>query len=278
MPELPEVETVVRNLRPVLVGHVIQGMWHDWGRVLQHDDPVDLADRMRGQRFRAVERRAKYILCHLDHDTLVFHLKMTGRLYVTDAHAQHDADRWVHFRLDLDGGKQLRFSDARKFGRVYLTPEPNAFTEQLGPEPLDNGFTLHYLKEIFASRKRAIKPLLMDQTLIAGIGNIYADESLFRAGVHPLRPANSLTEAEIQRLHGTIRDALQAGIDHEGASINWYRKPDGSKGESQNHFLVYGQQGKPCQVCGTELVKIRVAQRGTHYCPTCQPLDNPTTS
>ncbi len=272
MPELPEVETVVRNLREPLIGRQVEGMWYDWGKTLHSPAPDQFAARIAGQTFRAVDRRAKYILCHLDHDTLVVHLKMTGRLYVTDAGAVHDADRWVHFRLDLDAGKQLRFSDSRKFGRVYLTGDVNTITGKLGPEPLEDAFTPEGFAASLTRRKAPIKAVLLDQTVVAGIGNIYADEALHRAKIHPLRPANSLKTDEIAVLTGTIREALQTGINHEGASINWYRKPDGTKGNSQDHFRAYGRTGKPCPNCGTPIEKIVVGQRGTHFCPQCQRL------
>ena len=272
MPELPEVETVVRNLRQPLIGHHVESMWYDWSKTIQTPAPQAFADRIAGQTFRDVQRRAKYIICVLDHDLLVVHLKMTGRLYVADANAQHDADRWVHFRLDLDRGRQLRFSDSRKFGRVYLVSQFDEITTTLGPEPLSDAFTTEIMAERMQGRKKTIKALLLDQTFIAGVGNIYADEALFRANIHPQRQADTLTEAEITRLYATVREALNAGIQHEGASINWYRKPDGSKGNSQNHFFVYGRTGEPCKVCGTPIEKIRVAQRGTHFCPICQQI------
>lgn len=270
MPELPEVETVVRNLREPLIGHTVTGMWYDWDRTIHSPDPREFANRIVGQRFRAINRRAKYILCELDDDVLVVHLKMTGRLYVAERSANHDADRWVHFRLDLDDDYQLRFSDSRKFGRVYLTSDIKTITGKLGPEPLTDDFTAAVFQAQISGRSKNVKALLLDQTVIAGVGNIYADEALFRAGIHPLRRSDSLTDEEVIRLHGTVKDALQAGVDYEGASINWYRKPDGSKGSSQDHFFAYGRDGQPCKRCGTMIEKIRVAQRGTHFCPNCQ--------
>ena len=271
MPELPEVETVVRGLRGPLIGRTVQTMWYDWGRIIQSPDPQEFAARIAGQTFHAIDRRAKYILCTLDTDTLVVHLKMTGRLYVSDDQAVHEADRWVHFCLQLDSGRQLRFSDARKFGRVALTDDVSTITGGLGPEPLAEAFTLDEFRARLAGRQKIIKALLLDQTFIAGVGNIYADEALFRAGIHPLRRAHDLTEAEIARLYEAVRAVLQDGIVYEGASINWYRKPDGTRGESQEHFFVYDRAGQPCLHCGHPIEKIRVAQRGTHFCPICQP-------
>ncbi len=271
MPELPEVETVVRGLREPLVGRRITSMWHDWDRSIHSPAPDEFAARVTGQLVRSLGRRGKYILIHLEHDTLVIHLKMSGRLYVSAAGARHEADRWVHVRFDLDQGWQLRFSDVRKFGRVYLTSDVGALLSHLGPEPLGDNFTTAGFREGLQGRKLAIKARLLQQEFVAGVGNIYADEALFRAGIHPARPAESLTDSEATRLHGTLREALQTGIQHEGASINWYRKPDGDKGSSQNHFFVYGRAQQPCLHCGAQINKIRVAQRGTHFCPDCQP-------
>jgi formamidopyrimidine-DNA glycosylase len=272
VPELPEVETVVRGLREPLIGRTVLSVWYDWSRVIHSPDPEQFAARIAGQTFRAVNRRAKYILCQLDHDILVVHLKMTGQLYVTPNDAAHNADRWVHFRLQLDGGQQLRFSDMRKFGFVALTPTFEALAPKLGPEPLEDEFTAAVLKARMSRHHKAIKALLLDQAFVAGVGNIYADEALHRAGIHPLRPADELTDAEIARLHDAIRVTLLRGIDREGASISSYRKPDGTPGDMQNHFIVYDREGEPCLNCGQPIEKIRVAQRGTHYCPQCQPL------
>ena len=271
MPELPEVETVVRGLRGPLSGRRFLYMWCDWEKTIHSPHPSEFSARIQGQSVQAVNRRGKYILIELDFDVLVIHLKMSGRLYVAAADARHDADRWVHLRFDLDDGWQLRFSDVRKFGKAYLTDDVAALLSHLGPEPLSDDFTPELIFESLRGRKRSIKAHLMDQEMAAGIGNIYADEALFRAGIHPACPAEQLTEADAIRLHGTIRDALEAGIKHEGASINWYRKPDGGKGGSQNHFFVYGRAEMPCRQCGDVINKIRLAQRGTHFCPTCQP-------
>jgi formamidopyrimidine-DNA glycosylase len=275
MPELPEVETVVRGLRPDLIGRTVTGFWYDWPRTIGAPSPDDLANRVLGQTVERIDRRAKYIVCSLTHDLLIVHLKMTGRLYVAPAGATLPDDRWVHAKFGLDDGRELRFSDARKFGKVYLArtlAEVSAGAAKLGPEPLDDSFTPAHFLERLRGRGGALKALLLDQSFIAGVGNIYADEALFRAGLYPLRKANSLSDDEAVRLYHTIREALTLGLDHEGATIGWYRKPDGSMGESQLHFLAYGRDGQPCVVCGTILHKTRVAQRGTHFCPVCQPL------
>ena len=278
MPELPEVETVVRGLRVLLLGRRIEAMWHDWEPTIHSPSSAEFAARVRGQLIVSVKRRGKYILVGLEHDVLVIHLKMSGRLYVVDAGAEHEADKWVHVRFELDGRRQLRFSDLRKFGKVYLTNDVDGLLSHLGPEPLGADFTLDGFRTGMVGRTRAIKAQLLDQAIVAGIGNIYADEALFRAGIHPATRVNDLEEEDIALLHRTIQDTLRAGIQHEGASISWYRKPDGTKGESQNHFYVYGRTDLPCRQCGAVINKIRVAQRGTHFCPMCQPDKDKRTS
>lgn len=270
MPELPEVETVVRSLRQPLIGRTIEHMWYDWARTIHSPDPDQFAARIAGQRFTAIKRRAKYIVCELDSDILIVHLKMTGRLYVSPDDASDHADKWVHFRLQLDNGHQLRFSDYRKFGKVYLTHDLETITGKLGPEPLSPAFTLDVFKARMKGRSKQIKPLLMDQTFIAGVGNIYADEALHRAQIHPMQPVDQLDEDTIARLYTMIQTVLKDGIAREGASVDWYRKPDGTQGSMQNYLFAYDRTGEPCYTCGTPIEKIRVAQRGTHYCPNCQ--------
>jgi formamidopyrimidine-DNA glycosylase len=225
-----------------------------------------------GQTIRAVERRAKYIVVHLPDDVLLIHLKMTGRLYVCPDDTLDHADQWVHVRFQLDNGHQLRFSDSRKFGKVYLTDDLNTITGKLGVEPLSAEFTPQAFAHMLQGRTRALKPLLLDQSHVVGVGNIYADEALFRAGLHPLQPANTLTTAQTVALHEAIIHVLQTGIQHNGASVDWYRRADGTKGQMQNHLNIYDRADEPCYTCGSPIRKIRVAQRGTHYCPNCQAL------
>jgi formamidopyrimidine-DNA glycosylase len=197
---------------------------------------------------------------------------MTGRLYVIHKDESNEADKWARVVFDLDNDHQLRFSDSRKFGKIYLTADTTAFFAHIGPEPLTDDFTPADFLARLKSHHKAIKALLLDQTFLAGVGNIYADEALFGANIHPQTPANRIPDDQATRLYHTIRAVLNAGIDHEGASINWYRKPDGTKGTSQDHFAVYGRDGLACLGCGNPIHKIRIAQRGTHFCPHCQPL------
>jgi formamidopyrimidine-DNA glycosylase len=276
MPELPEVETSVRALRKPLVGRTITGVVFpkDPGRTINMT-PAHMAQRIAGQRIEQITRRAKYLVFQLDGDTLVVHLKMTGHLYVVPPAEESPFDRWLRVRFALDNGRELRFSDARRFGRVYLCSRPEEVLPDLGPEPLDETFTLDVLRQRLAGRKGVLKSLLLNQAFIAGIGNIYADEALHIARLHPLRTADSLTDAEIARLYEGIRQALNDGVRYEGASINWYRKPDGTRGDSQSHLRVYREHGhldRPCPDCGGPITKIRVGQRGTHFCPICQRL------
>lgn len=271
MPELPEVETVVQAIRPDLVGHIIQSAWMDWPNCLQTPDPATFLARIQHQQIRAVTRRAKYIVIQLAHDWLLIHLKMSGRLYVIADNQQVRDDTWVHFRFQLENGHQLRFSDARKFGRVYLTSDLDSIVGGLGPEPLEESFTATVFAKAFARHKGTIKPLLLNQTFVAGVGNIYADEALHYAHIAPLRRAESLQPPEIERLHEGIRHVLAKGIQRQGATIGWYRQPNGNQGTMQDHFLAYDREGQICLTCGQgPIIKIVVGQRGTHYCPHCQ--------
>lgn len=270
MPELPEVETVVRGLRAPLAGRTITGAQYDYpGGLVRPDGPIFTA-RIAGQPIRSLSRRGKYVMIKLDPDTLIIHLKMTGRLYVAPDGEEQHADRWVHFTFQLDNAHQLRFSDSRKFGRVYLVEDPAEVVGALGPEPLDDSFTLDEFRARLARRSGALKPLLLNQGLLAGVGNIYADEALYLARLHPLRRADSLSEDEVAALYAAIRRVLADGVAREGASVNWYRKPDGTKGSAQAGLNVYGHAGRPCPRCGTPILKTVVGQRGTHLCPACQ--------
>jgi len=270
MPELPEVETVVRGLRPFVIDKTISDVHVYWARELHQHDPESFVDRLVGQRIEQISRRAKYILFLLNHDVMAIHLKMTGRLYIARPEETRDDDRWLRVSFSLDDGQQLRFSDSRKFGRVYLAAQVEEITGKLGPEPLSADFTVEAFAEGLASRQRIIKSLLLDQTFLAGVGNIYADEALWLAQIDPRRKANTLDGMEAQRLFNSVRQVLQEGIDHEGSTIGWYRKPDGTSGGYQTRFKVYDQADRPCQRCGTLITKTRLGQRGTHFCTNCQ--------
>lgn len=269
MPELPEVETVVRALREPLIGRTITDFRTYWPRHIAQPTPEALHDRIIGLRINAVERRAKYIVISLaDNETLIIHLRMTGHLSV--ASNATPPGKYVHTIFGLDNGHELRFRDPRKFGTVALVNDPQEILGKLGPEPLDASFSADVLRDCLSGRKRALKPLLLDQTFVAGIGNIYADEALFHAGLDPRRLSNTLTEDEIGRLHTAIQSVLREGIAREGASISDYVKPDGEKGDMQNAVMVFRRTDMPCFICGTPIERIKMAQRSTHFCPLCQ--------
>lgn len=270
MPELPEVETIVRGLRQPLIGRTVTGFWTDWPRQIVTPEPDALRMRIRGRTFEAASRRGKYLVFKLDQDeVLIIHLKMSGQLSVQTASVQ--ADQYVHTIFKLDGGDELRFRDVRKFGRVYLVTDPESILGDLGPEPLSADFTTDWLADQLARRRRVLKPLLLDQTFVAGIGNIYADEALHRAGIRPDRRSDSLRIAEVAALQASIQSVLRLGIQRQGASIDsGYRQPDGSGGQMQELFAVYGRTGENCTRCGGLVKRITLGGRSTHFCGDCQ--------
>lgn len=270
MPELPEVETYVRELRPRLIGRTITSITVGWPRVLAGREVEEFQQRLIGQTIVELRRRGKYLVFQLSGgDYLLLHLKMSGRLQVVQATAP--PDRHAHTIFDLDAGEQLRFHDPRKFGRVYLVSDLTTIVGSLGPEPLAEDFTPEMLDRLLSRRKGRLKPLLLNQTFLAGLGNIYVDEALHVAGLHPLRLANSLTPDERHRLYTAIRQVLQRGIEAQGttfADANPFLRPSGEPGWYEPQ--VYGRKGRPCPVCGTPIARILVGQRGTHFCPHCQ--------
>ncbi len=264
MPELPEVETVVRCVRPSLLGRRIARFRSLWPRNVSPGAAI-VARRLRDRTITDVSRRAKYIVMSLDDGAnLLVHLRMSGRLAWAD-----ETDRPEHVRAwwGLDDGRRLLFRDARKFGRILHTDDLGAATAHLGVEPLAQEFSAACLARLLDGRARQLKPLLLDQSLVAGIGNIYADEALFAAGLHPLDPAGRLDRSEVLRLRRAIRAVLRRGIRCNGASIDWVY-PGGTM---QEVFRVYGRTDAPCRRCGTPIAAMRVAQRSTHFCPACQP-------
>ena len=269
MPELPEVETVVRAIRPKLLNRTITDYQNFWSnRIKSHANADDLRNQIVGQRVRNVRRRAKHIVVELSDDYLLLHLRMTGHLSVVDG--ERETNKYIHDIFSLDNGQQLRFQDERKFGTVGLYSNLDAIEAKLGPEPLEDAFTVDVLRQRLAGRKTKMKPLLLNQQFVAGIGNIYADEALFAAKIDPRRTADTLTEEEIGRLHAAIRKVLFLGVEREGASISSYIKPDGEKGNMQNAVMVFRRTGAPCYDCGTPIERIKLAQRSTHFCTRCQ--------
>jgi formamidopyrimidine-DNA glycosylase len=266
MPELPEVETIARALRPQLVGHRIVDADLRWKRTLAWPSARTFVRQILGQAVRAVGRRAKFLHIQLEDFSLLIHLRMSGDVQVRKGRiAPEKHDRLI---LELSNGRHLAFNDTRKFGRVWLTAAVQDIFQHLGPEPLEDAFTSQTLYADLRARRRQLKPLLLDQSFLAGLGNIYTDEALHMARLHPLRTSGSVTRKQAGDLHRSIRRVLNEGIRRNGASIDWVYRG----GEYQNHFRVYGREGQPCPVCGTTIRRIVVGQRGTHVCPTCQKL------
>lgn len=269
MPELPEVETTAVALAADVLGRRILAVEKlDHPPMIEDLDPSTFAARVRGRRIEAVTRRAKWILIRLDEGlTLAVHLRMTGILRA--APASEAPDTHTHLVLGLDDGSRIFFRDSRKFGRVRLLDA--AGLAQLdaahGIEPLSEAFSAEALEAILHGRRTRLKPLLLDQTQVAGIGNIYADEALHEARLHPLRPADSLEPDEVKRLHQSVRSVLERGVRRKA---RYWDGPVRAH-EDFDEFAVYDRAGEPCKTCGTAIARITVAQRGTHFCPGCQP-------
>lgn len=270
MPELPEVETIARTLRdgtsdqPGVVGKRITTVKVEWPGIVAWPDAASFQALAVGQTIKSVGRRGKYLVLTLSEDTLLIHLRMSGDIHVTPIDQTPASHIRVWFALDQDW--KLSFNNPRKFGRVWLLEEPEVELGKLGPEPLDPKLDASALHAMLQARKRQIKPLLLDQTFLAGVGNIYADEALNLSGIHPLTRAEQLLETQAGKLLAALRSVLEEGIRRNGASIDWVYRG----GEFQNFFRVYDRAGKPCPTCGTPIVKIVVGQRGTHLCPVCQ--------
>ncbi len=266
MPELPEVETIARKLKPELVGKTILAADLLWARTLALPSPKKFKEQIKGQKILDVSRRAKYLNMQLSGFNLLIHLRMSGDLSIRNSTIRAELhDRLI---LKLSEGKSLVFNDTRKFGRVWLTAKPEEVLGKLGPEPLSADFTVKWLHTALHNKSRQLKPLLLDQTFIAGLGNIYADEALHVAKLHPLATSNSITARQAEALHEAIHYVLNEGIRRNGASFDWVYRG----GEFQNYFRVYGRTDEKCPVCGTKIKRILVGQRSTHYCPKCQKL------
>jgi formamidopyrimidine-DNA glycosylase len=275
VPELPEVETIRTHLAPLLEGRRIERARILDERLTRPFDPAAVARDLEGERIAAVERRGKYLVVRFESGrVLLIHLRMTGSLrHAARGELPDDAHQRAVF--SLDDGSDVAYRDVRRFGTwlVLEAPEVDDYLgARLGHEPLGPDFTARELGSRLAGRRAPVKALLLDQRVIAGVGNIYADEALWRARVHPLRPGGELTPPELRRLHRGVREALQVGIDRQGSTLSEYATPDGARGRMQHEFRVYGRGGEPCFRCGTPIEKIRAAGRGTWYCPRCQRL------
>ncbi len=275
MPELPEVETIRLALEPRIVGRRFDEVEIMDPRLVRPFEPQAVAAELKGERVASLERRGKYLVVRFESGrALLMHLRMTGSL----RHAVRgplDVDPHRRAVVKLDDGSDVTYKDVRRFGTWHLL-EPDDVEpylgERLGVEPLGRAFTARWLGARLAGRRAPVKAALLDQRVVAGLGNIYVDEALWRARIHPRRPAADLDPEEVRRLTRGIKNALRAGIARQGASLRDYSTPDGSRGRMQEEFRVYGREGEPCPRCGTPVDKIRVAGRGTWYCPSCQRL------
>lgn len=271
MPELPEVEQVRKTLAPHILGRTITGVEVYLPRQIVHPGPEAFIKALTGATFTGVGRRGKYLLLEFDSMRLVVHLRMTGALFVKDQEAAEP--KYAKIKFALTGGTNLWFTDIRTFGTLYLINNDDYHIkglETLGPEPLSPDFNEKYLAGACAKSARPIKSLILDQTVIAGLGNIYADESLAAAGILPFRVASTLSVEETARLYTAINAAIAQGIANRGTTFRDYMDGEGNMGENQNHLLVYGRRGKPCRRCARPLSSCKVGGRGTTYCEFCQ--------
>ncbi|BAC14118.1 DNA-formamidopyrimidine glycosylase [Oceanobacillus iheyensis] len=274
MPELPEVETIKETLKLFVCNKTIKHIDIEWPNMIKHPDDVEeFKALVTGQTIRSMGRKGKFLLFYLDEYVLISHLRMEGKYSV---HSPGDpVKKHTHVTFYFSNGEELRYNDVRKFGTMHVYPIGEEFMHkplnQLGPDPFDTSFNLEYFYEKLKRTDRYIKTALLDQSIVTGLGNIYVDETLFRANVHPLKRCSKLSKQEVKKLQinakETLRDAIKAG----GTTIRSYVNTQGDMGMFQQDLYVYGQHSKPCRVCGADIIKIKVGGRGTHLCPTCQP-------
>lgn len=273
MPELPEVETIRKDLERRVKGKRVEKIIIKNEKFIKMPSlPSDFITRIEGRILSKIKRRGKYLILELDSkDNLIIHLKLTGRLIYSSKREELAYTRVVFLFQDET---QLSFTDIRGFGGLWLIPDEEflmvPFLQNLGPEPLEDDFTLDKFKTLLKGKKGKIKPLLMDQTFIAGIGNIYSQEALFLAGIHPKRNSNTLVDREIKDLYSNLLAVLREAISYRGSSVDAYVDLNGKKGDYESHLRVYGRQGKACPRCGAVIEKIKISGRGTCFCPVCQ--------
>jgi formamidopyrimidine-DNA glycosylase len=269
MPELPEVETIKNDLLPWVKGHRFSQVAILDARIIARGSVEDFCQGLIGQTVTALDRRGKYLLFHLsDNKCLIIHLRMTGVLLLDSG----NSGRYTRAVFHFSNGRRIVFNDRRRLGLMWLSNSADPTISKLGPEPLSEDFTPEMLSKRLANHQIPIKAALTDQSIIAGIGNMYADEALFGAGIHPLKRANSLSSTEIYTLFRWIQRTLQAAIQSQGASVNTYLRPDGQQGTAHFQFRVAHRGGEPCSVCSTPIERIEVRGRGTYFCPKCQRL------
>jgi formamidopyrimidine-DNA glycosylase len=269
LPELPEVETIKNELSPYITGRRITDIEVHDSKAVKEPKIEEFRSNLVGQSVVSIERRGKYLVFRLSNNkTLVIHLRMTGSLLVNPEQTY----RYARVIFCFDDGSRLVFVDRRRLGVVWLLENELSVLRKLGPEPLEVDFTVDALAERLRKRQASIKAVLLDQGFIAGIGNMYADEVLFKAKIHPLRKASSLSQTEIRSLYSAIIDILRSAISSKGASIDTYIRPDGQKGTAHDNFHVAHRRGEPCPVCGTPIERLPIRNRGSYFCPKCQKL------
>lgn len=275
MPELPEVETIKRSLEANIKGKTLIGVEVFLDKMLKGANPGDFQNGLSGRKINSIERRGKYLIIHLTGGmAVVIHLRMTGQL--TYCSPDMEKTKHTHVIFHFNDKYQLRFADQRQFGKVQLVPVEElgelAGLKSLGVEPFSDAFTREFFKKELRNRRTKIKPLLLDQTFVAGIGNIYADEALFMARINPERVASTLTPREVSRLYLAVKSVLEQGIENKGTSIKDYIDGEGNRGTNQDHLKVYGREGEPCVKCGKPVERKSIGGRSSHFCPKCQKL------
>jgi formamidopyrimidine-DNA glycosylase len=269
MPELPEVETIKNDLAPVVAGHHFVGVTFLYPQMVRWPSPDELRQRLIGQTIREVARRGKYLIFRLnDGEALLLHLRMSGSLLIKPSPAEPNS--YTRAIFNLENGLELHFRDRRKLGTIELVNDEAEAMAKLGPEPLDPSFTTEVLSQRLSRHRAPIKAMLCDQAFLAGIGNMYADEALFLARIHPLKPARALSEEEIAQLHQAIVEVLKAAIGNRGATISDYTGAYGQPGRHQYEFYVAHRGGQACRVCQTAIQRIPIRNRGAYFCPHCQ--------
>lgn len=275
MPELPEVETIRRTLEKLVLNKEIEDVTIYWPKIVkQPDDPEHFRMLLSGESIERIGRRGKFLLFYLNHYVLISHLRMEGKYRVVPK--SKEKDKHTHVIFHFTDGTELRYNDVRKFGTMHVYKIGEEMTKaplkSVGPDPFEEAYTFDYVKEKLKRTTRMIKAALLDQTIISGLGNIYVDEVLFLSKIHPEKRAHLLSEDEVKRIYENVRIVLEEAVRLGGTTIRSYLNGLGEMGMFQQRLYAYGQTGKPCQHCQTEIVKIKVAGRGTHICPTCQTL------
>ena len=279
LPELPEVENVRQGLEAIVVGETVEKVEVRWPRIIESPEPNDFRKRLMGQTIERIDRRGKFLIFYFTKDAMISHLRMEGKYQLVEPEKDGRLPRrtkHMHIIFHMKSGRKLIYHDVRKFGRMSLVEKGSEFEHKslskLGPEPTADDFKLEDMQKFLTRRTKAIKGVLLDQQVVVGLGNIYADEVLFQAKIHPLNPANRLTDDEEIRLHESIIQIMDNATRNGGTTIRTYQNAFGDAGTYQKHLKVYGKDGMTCPNCGTEIEKIKVAGRGTHYCPVCQPM------